>query len=539
MNNKNFSISHVFELILLTTLFLLCASFYASFDPSEMRTFGIFPWDSGVYRDLAGKFASDYSGQLVGRYPFGTRILFPYLYGNLSGITGVSFADAAYYVNLSSSLLVVIFCFYFWRHHGVSRIVAWMGIILFMFSWLGPIRYSGYYPGGSFAFEMFLVSSLYIVLSLTSPKMNPLLLLLAAMVIFALTCGKEVVTYILLLALLTKYLAFNFRGGFGSLIPSRRYFIQTALQSLKSRSYSSMIVYFLASVSGYVFTHTLVHNDGGKYSVVNTVSKFAWFHLNPVEFLYPFFYALGPFVLCLLLVLSFKKTRAAFFRAIGNNFPHSDLIVIFSASGVIFCMVGGTDSDRFLLWFFPFLALFCLKALDALVEYRHWRINFSLLTIFIIGLMWSRFYVPAIPHLFFPGYFYNSFAGVKTNLDPALYYGPAFMQGYRKPLKDVPLGEAYAGKVIDSPSRLPKDPPRISSDLEKEAATGNRFKGSYKFDVNTIPFPFGYPHNQYEFLTDHPFHGDRGIRITLLMQWLSAYLFLILFNRKRLAQSSG
>jgi hypothetical protein len=539
MTYKNLNITVLIDLILLTILFLLFASFYASFDPSEMRIYGVFPWDSGIYRDLAGKFASGYSGQLEAMYPFGTRILFPFMYGSITKITGISFVDAAYYLNLVSSFLVTIFSFYFWRHYGVSRILTWIGIFFLMFSWLGPLRYSGYYPGGSFAFEILLVCSLFIVLSATSAKASPFLIFLAALLIFAMACGKEVVTYILFLVLLTKYFIFNYKGGVNFQFTAKSHFFQTALNSLKSRSYSSLIVYFLAAASGYVFSHVLVHNAGGKYSVIKTIFNFAWFHLHPGEFLYPIFYALGPIALCVLLVFSFKKTRRAFFQEIESHFPNSDLIIMFAAAGLIFCMVGGTDSDRFLLWFFPFYALLCFKALTVLVKFKHRRMNFSLVSIFIIGLMWSRFYVPAIPHLIFPGDNYNAYAGIRTNYDPALYYGPSFMQDYRKPLQDISLNEAYTEIAVDNPSKMPKELPKISATLKKEDNTGNQFKGSYKYDVNIIPFPFGYPHNQYEFLTAHPSHGDHSVRITLLIQWLLAYLILILVNRKWLKYSVG
>lgn len=87
-------------------------------------------------------------------------------------------------------------------------------------------------------------------------------------------------------------------------------------------------------------------------------------------------------------------------------------------------------------------------------------------------------------------------------------------------------------------SRLPEVAPKISASIDKDATTGNQFKGTYKFDVNINPVPFGYPHNQYELLSAHPFHGDHSIRITLLVQWLLVYLFLFFFNRKWLAREA-
>jgi hypothetical protein len=521
------------ELTSLTLLLVVCSLFYANFDPDEMRAYGIFPWDSLVYRDLAESFSSGNHVQLEAMYPFGPRILFPIIYGNISKIMGLSFINAAYYLNLISAFLVVIFSFVLWQKYGVSKFISWIAIFIFTITWIGPVRYSGFYPGGGFAFESLLVCVLFVILAKSS-KVNIFSLIFLPLLVFVIACGREFVTYITFIVLLSKYLICDFRGGINVHSAMENNFLFRVYSSLKNRSYSVLTIFFISSLCGYIFSRSVVHDSGEyDYSLIEIILQFGKFHLHPGEFLYPIFYALGPFALCLLFVLSFRKTRILLFQEIEKFFPHADLISIYCAVGLIFCMVAGTDSDRFLLWFFPFYSLFCLKALTILVKLNHWRINFSLLFIVVVGLMWSRFYVPAAPHLFFPGNFYSSPVDVRTNLDPTLYYGPSFMKNYRKPLKEIPLDEAYAGAFVDNLSGLPNNPPLITSTLGRYSF-GKYFIGSYKFDLNIIPIPFGFTHNQYELLSAHPYHGDYSIRMMLLAQWVLAFFFLIFFNRRLL-----
>lgn len=522
------------ELALLFLILALCSLFYAYFDPHEMRAYGIYPWDSLVYRDIAETFRNGNYWHLEHMYPFGPRILFPFIYGKLSGFMNLSFIDSAYYLNLFSAFLVVTFTFVLWRKYGVGKRDSWIAILIFATAWLGPVRYSGFYPGGAFAFESLLVCILYGILA-NAERIRLFPLILLSLLVFVITCGREFVTYIVLSVLLSKYLVCDFRGGVPARFLAGNDFLRRVRSGLKNRNYIVLSIFSVSSVCAYFFSRSVVLDSGAyDYSLVDTILKFGKFHLDPIEFLYPIFYALGPFALCLLFVLSFKKTRILFFREIGNLFPHADLALIFCAVGLIFCMVGGTDSDRFLLWFFPFYSLVCLKALKVLTGFGHRRLNLSLLFILVVGMLWSRFYVPAVPHLFFPGNYYSSYVGVRTNLDPALYFGPSFMKAYREPLKAIPPNEAYVSTYVENLSAIPDRPLFVALALEKYSF-GKLYTGSYKYDLNTIPVPFGYAHNQYELLSAHPFHGDYSIRIVLLAQWLLVFFFLVIFNKRLLA----
>jgi hypothetical protein len=178
---------------------------------------------------------------------------------------------------------------------------------------------------------------------------------------------------------------------------------------------------------------------------------------------------------------------------------------------LFFAFVGGTDSERFLLWAFPFYFYFGLLA-------------FSLL---LVAVLWTRMYVPAIPHLLFLKKI-NSPHGVRTNLNPALYRGPGLLLPLRRELVAVARQDAYSTKWIAKPELLPK--PYVAKAVT-ESILETPYHGSYSFAVNNLPFPLGFAHNQYELLAIHPYHGDYRLRQFLLAQWLLLYdLFLPLIG---------
>jgi hypothetical protein len=134
--------------ILLVSVFFLLSVFYINVEHGDIRHLQLFPWDSGLYRELAEKFFINDGKQIEAIYPFGPRLLFPYLYGYLANHFLITYSNAAFFVNLFSSLLVTLFAFSLWRVNGIKRSTAWIGILLFMMLAIGPLRSSIYYPGG-------------------------------------------------------------------------------------------------------------------------------------------------------------------------------------------------------------------------------------------------------------------------------------------------------------------------------------------------------------------------------------------------------
>jgi hypothetical protein len=254
-------------------------------------------------------------------------------------------------------------------------------------------------------------------------------------VVFLLAVGREFVFYLLAISLVS---ALSIRILF-------RYRIASSNKNcIKIPLVNRLILLFLTSLGGYLAAKFLVEDTGGgQYSTLSTIITFGWFHMNIIESLYSFFYALGPLFLCFLLAASFSLTRLKLIDHFLKRSNHQFFILVFSGSGVIFAMVGGTDIDRFLLWFFPFFALFGAYALSAVLSSMiRYKIIFGILMV-IVTACWARFYVPAIPHVFFPGELYNSAAGVRSDLSPQFFYGPKFLENFRLPLQTVPTSDNH------------------------------------------------------------------------------------------------
>jgi len=525
---KNITVVEAFCLVI---IFLIIVSIYAWLDPNDMRRLGAFPWDSRVYRDLAEKINWNSHGisRLEGIYPFATRIFFPALYGYISLLFNLTFIEASYYLNLFSSLIVIIFTFIFLKKKFVPTSLTWISVCSYMLLWLGPIRYSGFYPGGGFAFESMIVCLLFLVLE-RSKKSGIINIALLAISVFFLALAREFVFYILLVITAIHYLTYILKMWSES--REDLTFLKSVIRVYSSYRSPIVLTLLIASLTGYSLTRLMVKDTCGDYSVLKTVLTFGWFHLHIGEIIYPIFYALGPFAVCFFLAISFRRSRENLILVFFERLQNLDLVLAFCFVGFIFSMVGGADSDRFLLWFFPFYVFIALKSAQVFYSYATAHRKLSIAILAFSCLSWTRFYVPAIPHLFFPGNLYNSCGGVRSNLDPKLFYGPGFLEKYRFSLKEVPLSEAYEGVFHDNESDDARQSlPQISEFIERDGGSGSPYKGSYRYELNNIPFPFGFAHNQFELLVAHPYFGDGRVRMMLLIQWVGVYLVLFLLGK--------
>jgi hypothetical protein len=503
----------------LVILFAVITFCYAEFDPRDMLNAGIFPWDSSIYRSLAEQINVHGLNKLEGVYPYATRIVFPALYGYIAHTFNLSYVLSTYYLNLLSSFWVYYFILYYLKCNGISWSLRWSATVIYMLFWLGPLRYSGFYPGGGFAFESLAVCLLFLVLERTRDS-HCVTMVPGIILVFFLSVAREFCLYILLL-LSFSYLISYFVWR---IVPKPSGLLGFFHDSFDHSVYLSRVFPLtIAALVGYLSTRILVKGTGDSYSVALTVLQFGWFHLHPGEVLYVFFYALGPFFLCFLLAMSFGSFRQSLKERVLANTPEFGLLIVFVISSVIFSLVGGTDSDRFLLWFFPFFALIGMQSLQVMQAHAIKHRTVLMFTVGTCAILWTRFYVPAVPHTFFPGDLYNSSAGVRSNLNPSLFYGPKFMEQLRLPLKLVDFTDAYSEKAasIDNPSKLFNPPPEISVGIERNNGKGSPFKGSYRYEVNNIPIPLGFAHNQYELLVAHPYHGDPRVRLLLLTQWIA------------------
>ena len=499
-----------FELIAVLFFVILVTIFYLYFDTKSILTIGIYPWDSDQYRLLAEGLHSDEAFSSKATSPFSYRVLFPWIYGLIHDTAGLPYVYSSLILNLISSWAVLLLAYIFWRMEDCGKFLSWLGVAYFSLFWLGPIRQSIFYPGGSFAFEALLVILLFFALTNQNRKNA----LLTVFLVLLLSLGREFITYIAVSIAMLHWIV-RVKGDIfqnKSLIMSKSVFI------LRSRHTLSLVLMSIVSLLVFFLIRVLIVSDNQSYSIIEAIVTYGWFHLHIMEFLYPFFYALGPVALIFIALVILKKFRIKFINYIYSSIVNLDIIILFCLFGVIFSMLGGTDSDRFILWFFPFFSIFAFKGVSMLIINRDRNILAVLYILVFSAIFSSRFYVPATPNLFFPGDKYNSQASIKTDYNPSLYYGAPFMEKFRVPLKKVPLKESYTYQNTESVNwenikSLPEIPEFILRNTPGNLK--HWYKGHYRYEINNIPFPLGFSHNQYELYVAHPFYG--GIKVKIML----------------------
>jgi uncharacterized protein with ParB-like and HNH nuclease domain len=74
------------------------------------------------------------------------------------------------------------------------------------------------------------------------------------------------------------------------------------------------------------------------------------------------------------------------------------------------------------------------------------------------------------------------------------------------------------------------------SDFHDFIISGNTaaHKKPYKYQINNIPFPLGYLHNQRDALVDHPTFGKPWVRLFYMLQWIVLTIFFIFCIKKKI-----
>lgn len=502
---------------------------YRHIDPVEMLIGDIHPWDSWHYRGLSNQILANGLNGLSELRPFCYRVVQPALASIARIVSGATYSEASHFINVISTILVNLFCFHLWRRLGFSRAYAYSGIAILSLSWLGPLRYSIYYPGGQFAFEILMTCVSFWALSKIYSKTAISHWIVPAATLFLATLGRENTLYLVIIS--TLILSFLHK------------------RDAHTSPVASALVSIIPSFAGYLAARTLVQGEG-EYNILSIILTFGWFHLHIGEVVYMFFYSYGPLFLIFLVCITFPASRKKLFKAINiDNSDDNKLIAIFCTASIIFALIGGTDSDRFLLWaipFFYFVGILSLRTLVTQIPEGRQKIAALSAFIFVVSL-WTRFYVPAIPHLLFTDK-YNSHANVTTNLNPSLYKGVPLLLPMREKLTEVPASEAYNSERIGNISLLPRAfVSQKLADLYSNKSRGvdesikptSPYKLSYRLFINNVPFPLGFAHNQNELLAIHPYHGDARLRAILLIQWVAIYivfsllLYRNIFNGKK------
>jgi hypothetical protein len=276
---------------------------------------------------------------------------------------------------------------------------------------------------------------------------------------------------------------------------------------------------FLIGFSGYLFARWLIPNNHEfEWSITYTLKDTFRTNLNPINFIYPFYAGLGIFFFVILANFSTKITLKSFVQKLRTE-KHSFLIAIFALIAIVIAFLGGPDRDRYLMWYFPLFGYLAIKSFQNIISFLRKKFVFVGFLI-IVTMCWTRFYIPAIPHLVFDK---NFPVQTKTDYNPKYFAGFRLLEKQRLPLKKFEV-------VPDSSIIMDKRPAyQIAYFAENQTLNAEGLKHMpmlYKHHANYIPFPLGIPTNQYELLTTHPFWGNYRVRTALLAQWLALQLIL-------------
>jgi hypothetical protein len=491
--------------------FSLCAAFYFfNLDLNFIYENKYFPWDSFEYIKFIKNLENKNELYKV-LSPFNERILFPFLIYKISNLFNLEYINSALFINLFSvffsSFIYIILSIRF----NISIISRWLILVFFLSSWEGPFRTALYYPGSSFGFDCLLISIISYFGYLYLNKKNNFYLFILLLCFFIFTFQRGIVILLIPFVFLLIDLMEH--------------------KSLKNKFIKSIFsnpFFYLFLISFVTFLFLKFYfNSSGSYSALRNIIKFSYFRLNPLEFFYTYYLSLGPIFLVIIsfLFISKKVNIKNYFKIfIKNNF-NKFFFSIFITS-IIFTNVGGDDSNRFVLWYFVLYLLIAGYCLDYLIKIYK---KFVIISFIILGLFWSRCFVPAQPPLAFAEKFiFNQF--VNTNFDPKLYYGINFLKDFRNKLYQdrIVLGDPY-----NLQKKMKNQDIYVSHILVPEEYYFN-YKFAYKYRMNDIPFPIGYLHNQRDALVDHPTFGKSWVRLAYMAQWILISLLFVLILKKKI-----
>jgi len=499
----------VLELFLVVIISLTAAYFFFYLDNNFIYINNYFPWDSFEYLKALKNYEYNSVVYTV-LSPFNERIIFPLIVYKTSSILGIEFINSCLLINLFSTIICFIIFFFISVKFNISITTRWLIFIIFLFSWEGPLRTALYYPGSTFGFDCMLISliTLYGYLYLESKNKFYKITLFIFFFLFTLQRGLVIVIipliYLILKFSISKYVKLKNKYNFFK----DTFFYCFAI---------SLIAYFLIKYFS---------NNEGSYSLFRNIIKFSYFRLHPLEFLYTYYFALGPVFLLFFSYLFFlKKNKINFlFKKIINKEIYQFFFSIFLSS-LFIVNLGGDDSNRFLLWYLVLYLLFGCICLDYFFKINK---KFTFVFIFATGLLWSRFFIPSQPPLAFAEKFiFNQFVG--TNYDERFYYGINFFKKFKNKLYEdrVVLGDPYNLEKSIKYQNI-----YVTQNFLDPKYYYFKYLSAYKYKINNIPFPIGYLHNQRDALIDHPTFGAFWVRLLYILQWfVLTILFIFRLNK--------
>ena len=507
---------------ILLSFFAILIPLYSYLDFNFPYQNNFFPWDSNYYAKLAHAFKNNLSLPEVND-PWGYRLLFPFIIGKISANLDLSLLQSGITINLISIFFTLNLFMNLCEKYNVNIFYYLFIILVYLLYWNGQFRHTLLLGGYSFAFDTFCISIYLYCIYKTLIYENKSYEILSYFLSIIFILQRPIVILFIPIFVLIFFTFLN------------RYKISSDSLNYKNKFFLFIII--ALSCVTFIISKILIDVADSGYSALHMILTSIQFNLNLSDFLYIFYYALGPIFLYFLTLLFFKK-KIIIDQLNKKKLPLSYkkkqiLNLNYILIGLFFTLIGGADSDRFLLWFIVFLLLpFTIHS------EKVFKKNKIILIFFIlISFLWTRFYVPSMPPLSFSKVF-ESNNHVQTNYDDKLFYGPKFIKNFKYPSQQITIDDKKYSNIY-----LLKDQKIVHSVtfpinqycLSCKWYYRNSQVQPYKYRISDLPIPIGYIHNQRNALIDHPKAGHRMIRFIYVIQWLFIQIFIIyLFKRYRI-----
>lgn len=513
INNK------FFEYIFTALLFSIFLYYFYHLDKGVLLERQFSPWDSFYYKQIANSFLKEEFVSIM--YPFNERILFPFIIANFVKLFHINIIFSSFVINLISTFIIVIIILFSLNFFKVSKISKFFTIIFFLISFIMPLRYSIYYPGNNYAFDILLFSLIILFTFLQIEKKSKSLFFFCLILSIIATLERGIVIFCMYFFPFIAFIIFKKK---------------ITNDSIYKKQIHNFCFYMSASALTLILLKIFGLNGEGDYNMLIEVISSIHFQANIFEFLYKYYYALGIFFLIIItfLLLNLKKflLKVKSFKTIKIKNLYISIIFL---SSIFFSTVGGRgDVDKHLLWFLlPYLTISAIF-LDKLFKTPKFNSKILLL-IFIIGLLGARPFTPAWPPIGFSNIFVEK-NHVNTNYKDELYFGPGFLKKFKNKMSRYTIGEdkIYKNIYVDKNDKFTHEV-EIPSGQYFDYAKFRNYIHAYQYRINDIPFPLGYIHNHRNALVDHPYHGHKIIRFIYITQWLILQvLFLIYLSNFKL-----
>ena len=512
--NKN-----ILGIITLSLSFLLISLILFNFENLYFLKNNIFSFDAIVFKDMAKSlFESDFKETVPSEsklfyHPHTSKLIYPLFSSIIHKYFDLELIFSMFYLNLFSTYGIIIILYLLINKFINNNFKTIFLIILFLIIWNAPLRVAFYNPTKCFAFDVFLIS-LFTYFSFILNEKNKFNLFVILFFLTLLSLQRFVVASLIVII----PILINNRSLFRIKNINFKNFLNFKV------SFEDKIKLIILIIAFFIINFSA--ENVGSYSRIKFFVKFLYFHANPFEFIYTYYYAYGSFLLLFVYCLSFQEFRKYIKIEFEKlNIKQKELLIGLLFSSIFLSTVGGDDSDRMLIWFCIWHLLLFSFCINFVLKKKYYLI---IIIFLITHLMGSRVSTQGIPVTIISNTFLNYNQQTTTDFNDSFFQGPKVLKKFRNELQKYSI-ITVPGIHIDNKEK------NIDVYLRKGKLDDNNniniYIHPYKYRINDIPFPLGYIHNQRNALIDHPWHGKWWVRFSLLLQWLFLQSFLMIYKK--------